>query len=183
MKLSVLVRKWHKWLALIVGVQLLFWTFSGLFMSAVPIEIIKSEHLLKEKSQQVLPSNITYFPVAKAISKIEGKESVVGVKLKNFLDEPTYVVRLSDDSNHLVNALSGELSSPITKELALKVATRRFNGDSSKVTVKLVTDKTSEYRGKYPVWQVNFNNIEDTTFYGCFILWIIETEQILTIGY
>lgn len=165
MKLSVLFRKWHKWLALIVGVQLLFWTFSGLFMSAVPIEVIKSKHLLTESVQQVLPSNINYFPLAKTISKMESEESVVGIEIKTFLDQPTYVVLLSNGSKHLVHALSGELRSPISKEQALKVATRRYSGDSSKVNAELVTHEISEYRGKYPVWQINFNNLEDTTFY------------------
>ena len=165
MKLSVLVRKWHKWLALVVGVQLLLWTFSGLFMSAVPIEIIKSEHLLKEKPQQVLSSDLNYISVEKVISKLEKGSSVIEVGLKNVLDSPTYTVRMANGSKHLVDALSGEVISPLNKEKALEVATMQFSGDTSKVSAELISEKVSEYRGKYPVWQITFNNIEQTTFY------------------
>ena len=165
MKLSVLVRKWHKWLALVVGVQLLLWTFSGLFMSAVPIEIIKSEHLLKKKPQQVLSGDIDYFSVDKVISKLEADNSVIEIELKNILDSPTYVVHFSDNSRQLVDALSGDVISPLNKKMALKVATKQFSGDPSKVSAELISEKVSEYRGKYPVWQIAFNNMEQTTFY------------------
>ncbi len=165
MKLSVLARKWHKWLALIIGVQLLFWTFSGLFMSAVPIEIIKSEHLAKDLPQQVLRSNYKYFPVDKALVNMEGKGSVVGLELKNFLDAPAYVIRFSDGSENLIDALSGETLSPLSEKKVLKIAKRHFKGDSSKAKAELISDKVSEYRGMYPVWKINFNNLESTTFY------------------
>ena len=165
MKLSLLVRKWHKWLALVVGIQLLFWTFSGLYMSAVPIEVIKSEHLFKEKPQQVLSSDLNFFPVADVISKLESEISVVGLEIKSVLDKPAYIVRLADSTKHLVDAVSGELISPLTRDSAIEIAEGHFKGDASKVNAELISKKVSEYRGKYPVWQVNFNNLEQTTFY------------------
>ncbi|MDI6624291.1 MAG: hypothetical protein QME55_06140, partial [Brevundimonas sp.] len=34
----------HKWLALIVGVQVLFWVGGGMLMTMMPIETVRSEH-------------------------------------------------------------------------------------------------------------------------------------------
>lgn len=44
MKLQALASWTHKWLALIVGVQVLFWVGSGLFFAIFPIEQVRSEH-------------------------------------------------------------------------------------------------------------------------------------------
>ena len=40
--------KIHKWLALLMAVQILFWFVSGLFFAVVPIERVRSEHAIAE---------------------------------------------------------------------------------------------------------------------------------------
>lgn len=165
MKLSVLTRKWHKWLALVVGVQLLFWTLSGLFMSAVPIEIIKSEHLVKDLPQQVISPDVNLISVQEAISRVETEGSVVGLEIKTFLDSPVFVIRNTHGEKRLIDGVTGKKLSPLSKEVALEVAKRNFKGDASKAEITLLSEKLLEFRGTYPVWQVNFNNVEDTTFY------------------
>ena len=47
MKLAFLLRKYHKWLALLVGIQVLIWCISGLYMTAVHIDFIQGNHLVK----------------------------------------------------------------------------------------------------------------------------------------
>lgn len=37
----------HKWVGLVVGLQVLFWVGGGLVMTAIPIEAVRSEHRLK----------------------------------------------------------------------------------------------------------------------------------------
>ena len=51
--------KWHIWLGWLIGVPLLMWTISGLFMVARPIEELRGEHLWKEKGAEFLPSGAT----------------------------------------------------------------------------------------------------------------------------
>ena len=36
----------HKWLALLMAIQILFWFVSGLFFAAFPIERVRSEHAI-----------------------------------------------------------------------------------------------------------------------------------------
>ena len=38
--------KIHKWLALLMAVQILFWFASGLFFAVFPIERVRSEHMI-----------------------------------------------------------------------------------------------------------------------------------------
>ena len=46
MKLLRLSTQLHKWIALVVGIQVLFWVAGGLVMTAIPIETVRSEHHL-----------------------------------------------------------------------------------------------------------------------------------------
>src|SRR3546814_3166183 len=42
----LLVRRTHKWLALVVGVQALLWTLTGFYMVVVHIDTIHGDHLV-----------------------------------------------------------------------------------------------------------------------------------------
>ena len=43
----LLVRRTHKWLALVVGVQALLWTLTGFYMVAVHIDTIHGDNLVR----------------------------------------------------------------------------------------------------------------------------------------
>ena len=43
----LLVRRTHKWLALVVGVQALLWTLTGFYMVVVHIDTIHGDHLVR----------------------------------------------------------------------------------------------------------------------------------------
>ena len=44
MKVLRLSTQLHKWVALVVGLQVLFWVGGGLVMTVIPIETVRSEH-------------------------------------------------------------------------------------------------------------------------------------------
>ncbi len=45
----------HKWVGLVVGLQVLFWVGGGLVMTAIPIATVRSEHRLKASTPAALP--------------------------------------------------------------------------------------------------------------------------------
>ena len=45
----------HKWIGLIVGVQVLFWVAGGVVMTVLPIEKVRGEHHLAEIAPKPLP--------------------------------------------------------------------------------------------------------------------------------
>ena len=49
MKVLRLSTQLHKWIALAVGIQVLFWVAGGLVMTAIPIETVRSEHHVRER--------------------------------------------------------------------------------------------------------------------------------------
>ena len=54
--------KWHIWLGWLIGVPLILWTASGLFMVARPIEEVRGNHLRAEQQKIAMPfENIVMF--------------------------------------------------------------------------------------------------------------------------
>jgi hypothetical protein len=47
--------RWHVWLGWVVGLPVLMWTVTGLFMVARPIEEVRGNHLRVEAKEQALP--------------------------------------------------------------------------------------------------------------------------------
>jgi hypothetical protein len=45
MNLPFWVRRAHKWIGLVIGVQALLWMLSGLYMTAISIDVIHGDHL------------------------------------------------------------------------------------------------------------------------------------------
>ena len=45
----------HKWVGLVVGIQVLFWVAGGVVMTVLPIETVRSEHHLAEVKPAPLP--------------------------------------------------------------------------------------------------------------------------------
>src|SRR3546814_4636791 len=50
----LLVRRTHKWLALVVGVQALPWTLTGFYMVVVHIDTIHGAHLVRAPAAEAL---------------------------------------------------------------------------------------------------------------------------------
>ncbi|MFD2427107.1 PepSY domain-containing protein [Sphingobium scionense] len=53
----------HRWLALVIGVQLLLWFASGLVMSLLPIERVRGEHLVERSSPAILEQSRSRAPL------------------------------------------------------------------------------------------------------------------------
>jgi uncharacterized iron-regulated membrane protein len=161
-RFSITARKWHKWLALIVGVQLLFWTVSGLFMSFVPIERVKSEHVLEKAPQAILKSSDDFLTPQNIVSKFRDKK-VLELKLRYLLDIPVYEVVFDSKDSILINAVSGEDLSPISQDLIVKIAQSRIHLPIK--SAELIKESLTEVRGRSPVWRVDFDNSEGTTLF------------------
>ncbi len=54
LKPAVIARTLHKWLGLIVGLQVLIWLASGLYMVVVDIDFIHGDPLVKNMQQAVV---------------------------------------------------------------------------------------------------------------------------------
>ncbi len=64
LKPAVIARTLHKWLGLLVGLQILIWLASGLYMVVVDIDFIHGDSLVKNMQQTVVVSQTPGLDIA-----------------------------------------------------------------------------------------------------------------------
>lgn len=161
MKFPVVVRKLHKWLALIVGIQLLAWVLGGLFMTSIPIKTVRGEHL-RAPAPTIDWQNAIHSPAA-VLSRYPNAKLL---RLSHFQGDPAYALE-RDAERFLISAISGQRLSNVDAETAKAIATTHFNGIvNSPSALWIAREPPIEYRGKpLPVWQVAMHDEESTLIY------------------
>lgn len=161
MRAALVVRKLHKWLALFIGVQALLWTMTGLYMTAVDIDIIHGDHFIKTPD----PAPIDPSTLAAPQSLIESTPGATALRLIRLLDRPVYVVEGSGPPG-LFDARSGDRRPPPTEEAIRRVALNRYGGEGGIAKVELLDEVPPEIRGRAaPVWRVEFDHWNKPTLY------------------
>src|SRR3546814_16418084 len=86
--------KVHKWLALLMAIQILFWFVSGLFFAIAPIETVWSEHRIAELPFQP----VSLRPAAIGLQRLAGSQAAAAAKiqLRSLLDKPVALVRTGE---------------------------------------------------------------------------------------
>ena len=161
------IQKWivriHKWIALIVGLQIVLWIAGGLVMSAIPIEIVRGEHKIEERSP-VLLNTETLLPIAGAAEKI-GSSAVESAALGEMLGKPVWRIVNENSEAVIVDAQTGEVLSPLNETLARQIAEYDYNGEAASTSVEQLEEPPTEYNKPGPVWRVEFDDQDKTTIY------------------
>lgn len=176
------IRRSHRYLGLLLGMQFLLWTIGGLYFSWSNMDEIhgdfqkKKVPLLKSDLALVSPSS-----VLDSIKKIHPVDSLVSIQLIDILGEPHYQIRCvsaihdtlthTHDKglmNHLAHAVTGKLRAPLNQQEAVTVAARQFNGQPDVTGTEYLTATNShhEYREQpLPAYAVTFRHPSNTTVY------------------
>ena len=152
----------HKWIALIVGLQVLFWMASGLVMTAIPIERVRGEHNIAEQTPVAIDLSAVLPPGQAA--QAAGLERVTGASLRHWLGRPVYDFS-APDGPVMVDATTGARLSPISMEQALDAALADYAGDVTARAVAAFEDATWESRRDEPTWRVTLNDEDGTRLY------------------
>lgn len=145
--------KIHKWLALAMAIQILFWFVSGLFFAAVPIERVRSEHLKAE-----VPAQPVALPVAvDGLSRIAAAPADK-IEVRSLMGKPVAMLSRGEAKPELYDLTSGARISPLPAPAAMAIAQRDYAGPAKAVRALLVTENSPEYRGALPAWRVEFDD-------------------------
>jgi len=142
----------HKWLALIIGIQIFIWIATGLFFTVVPIEQVRSEHRIRELTPAVLSAG----DVAN-LSTTLGGEAPIRLTVENRPEGARIVADYAGGTAALFDARSGQRLSPLNQESALAIARARINTQAPVASSELVTTASPEYRGALPAWRIAFD--------------------------
>lgn len=153
----------HKWLALIIGAQLLIWFSSGVLMSFLPIEQVRGEHLVDRDRVVAVPATLDLVPPARLIMSV--KAPVESVSFAMLAGRPVAQVATSDGTK-LFDAVSGNPLPPVGAELARAIANDAWKAPAKPAArISRVVSESPEYRGTLPAWRVAFADPDNTSVF------------------
>ena len=155
------IRKLHKWVGLVIGLQFVIWTASGLLMSLLDTGTVNNQHH-RAPAAQVL----AWPEAAVSPSKLlAGEARAVQLIESHWLaSKPVY--RLSDGmSSWLADTQDGRPVAVTASDVAAIVAAD-YVGEGRAGLPELMAETTSEVRGHDgPIWRVAFADDDATTIY------------------
>lgn len=154
--------KVHRWLGLLMAVQILFWFGSGLFFALAPIERVRSEHRIAEPRGPSISLDVA----ASGLDRLRGRNIVADrIELRMIGDRAVVLVEVRNARPRLYELEQGQLISPIEPALAAAIAESDHEGEWRAVRVRAVTAHTTEYRGTLPAWRVDFDDGANRSIY------------------
>ncbi len=162
MRLVPFLTSVHKWLGLIVGVQVVLWCASGAFFALVPIERVRSEHRLATQAPTALPRD--------TLTNLDGvlrtlPQAPSEVTVTNRLARPVALISFTEGAPRLYDLATGARISPISADQAAAAARAAIANAGTVRAVRHVTQETPEYRGALPAWRVAFSDRERLAVY------------------
>lgn len=152
---------------------MLFWTVSGLIFSWNPIKKVRGENNIRSpKRIDLSKSKLLEIREVLANPKvIPSNSSATMIEIRAMLERPVFeiTVRGRGPNHVLVDAVSGDVLSPISKSLAEEIALNDFSEDAKVVRSEYIDRPQgphSEYRKKeIPVWKVELDHSSGTVIY------------------
>ncbi|MCX7553138.1 PepSY domain-containing protein [Marinicella sp. S1101] len=157
---QLLFRKVHRWLGLLLGIQILLWFTSGFLMSFMPIDEIRGDHLLQQNKAR--PIDVSAIDLTRIEQQLG--EPLMAVEIKSWLNQTILLVQTTsgrhrfDRNNQKIKGLD---------EAQIKqIITTQLKPDLSIASIRRLDEVPAEARGRSaPIWQVQLNGAEQANIY------------------
>ncbi len=157
------LKKLHKWVGLLIGVQVLLWIISGLMISLLDPAKVSGRQwasVTTTEPQTLEPADL----LEPAELRAGVLNDALGIDLKVWHGKPVYRV-WHPESETLVDATDGSVI-VIEKADAEQLARQDFNGDGEIISSEHGMAPDMETRGHSGVyWRVNFSDRANTSIY------------------
>lgn len=163
MNKSILARSLHKWFGLVVGLQILIWLASGLYMVIVDLDFIHGDPLVKNMQQAVTVPGSNLLSMDALRSKYPDASRI---DLKPVMGKPFFAVTTAK-ARYLLDPETGAVISPLDEKTVRDIATFHFNGNAQILNASLITsDPPMEIQTRrLPLWRIDFDDRFSTSFY------------------
>ena len=137
-----MIRFFHKYLSLIISIQLLLWTVSGIYFAFNKIELVRGEQYLLENQAEDL--------------NLEEVEITFTAKNLSFIKRlDMWIIKAETDSGLIYSDLSGKKLEALNEEEAKEVVKRKTNLRPLEAFRIDKQEKRAEYRGRdLPLYKV-----------------------------
>lgn len=155
----------HKWVGIILGIQIMLWVSGGFIMSWYPIEKVRGEHLRAEQHEPCLTLGSSH-----DLDVLGRYLATLNEPIKKW--EADYlngdaVFRITHEGGDvtILDGFSGLSIKPFTETYIKAAATMGYAGQGEITAVERLDETSIEYRGPTPVWKVDFDDKDNTSFY------------------
>jgi uncharacterized membrane protein YkoI len=169
-------RKVHRWLGVLMALQIIAWMASGLYFALFPIETIRGEHLLSQPEALSTAVLDDLVPPARAWDVVQqalgGDIQPASISLIRQFGKTWYRVTADNSATvhtRLVDARSGALMEFISPEQARDIAAASLVVPGEVRAVELLSEEGppgSEYRGRaLPLFRISYSEPEALNLY------------------
>ncbi|MCH1931936.1 peptidase [Shewanella sp. A25] len=157
------IRKSHKWLALITGLQLLIWLGSGAYMVLMDIEFIRGKTLTNAPTSKPLQANMYRYSFN---DLLKDYPDATEINLYTLGGNAVYSARMAGKLQRL-DATTGHLLPILSEQQAIEIASQLYRGDTKvNNTVLYQQHPPREISARFlPVWAVEFASPMTPTLY------------------
>ena len=162
------LRKLHRYLGVLLGIQFLFWTLGGLYFSWTNIDEIRGDNLRRRENN--IDPNQVKASLADVLANMQA-DSIVKVGMVSILGKAHYQLIISKDKQEktlLADAQSGSIREPLSESEAVQIAKESLLGSSTVLKTERITSTHGhhEYREKpLPAYAITFDRPLATTVY------------------
>jgi len=153
------IRKLHRWLSLVILIQVLIWLVSGLYFGWVGQQSLAAHDYFQ--SVPKTPVGSVFYPENALIERFDDIKSV---EIRSISKTAQYVVLTMDDSRHYVNAQTGERWQT-SVPLAARLARQSYTGPGSVKEVQAVTGSDEIVDWNKRGYKVTFTDDSHTRVY------------------
>jgi uncharacterized membrane protein YkoI len=160
------VRTWHKWISVVVGIQLLAWTTGGLVFTLEPIEVIHGDMMRAPVTSPTSPPTDEFISLS-AARATAGPVELASAELAWMRERWVWALHpINDGALLLVDARNNQRLESLSAEEAEAIARRHHAGPEEIIAVEHLDTAEGEYRKKIvPAWRVSFADSENSNFY------------------
>ncbi|RIJ33441.1 PepSY domain-containing protein [Pontibacter oryzae] len=169
------IRKAHRYLGLLTGIQFILWTAGGLYFSWSNIDEIHGDY--QKKAPSSFEASLNLVAPTQVFSQLPQADSLKSVKLIDVLGKPAYQILYFANQHgkpklhtQLAWAGNGELRAPLTEQEAELMALQSFNEPVHVIKTEYLTEENvgrhHEYReSPLPAFAVTMEHPSNTTVY------------------
>ena len=171
-KTKYLIRRIHRYMGVLLGIQFFMWTIGGLYFSWSNMDEIHGD--FQKKPPRQYRADIAFASPSVALANLQTKvkvDSMLNIALIDVLGKPTYRLEFLHGGHHkmyqLADAQTGALRDPLSIDEAKALAVQQFEGDPTVKSVELINEVNGhhEYReSPLPAVAVTFNNLATTVY-------------------
>ena len=164
MRPALLSRTLHKWLALVVGIQLVFWTLSGFYMVVVDLDFIHGDSLVRNV-RVPLGGDRPRVDFSQVAQRFDG---VTAIALRALPGQSAPMYEVTTRSGKvLVDATNGQQLSPLSRNVIAGLSRQYYAGRGELASLTLIErDAPLEIQTRpLPLWRADFDDWLQTSLY------------------